>query len=101
MKHYDFVRVQAEVPVDPESAFWIYHTPTDDNGDPLDLLCRCEDGDEVALEIVSCLNSTRKYELHAHPVPKNGSPPFTGPSTDLSADSYDASARISLTRTGT
>jgi hypothetical protein len=94
---YDFVRLQAEVPVDPESVFWIYHTPIDDNGDPLDLLCRCEEGDEVALEIVSCLNNTKKYVLLAPPEPKGVSQPFTGLSTDLSVNSYDASARMHLT----
>lgn len=42
------VRVEIEVPVDPHSPFWSYHDVSDPNGDPLDLLIRAEELEEVA-----------------------------------------------------
>jgi hypothetical protein len=54
--------VQTEISYDPHSDLMRYHEVRDDNGDPLDLLCRCEDQDEVALEIIACLRRERKSE---------------------------------------
>lgn len=47
-----FERIYEEIPVDPHSGFWFYHEKEDPNGDPLDLLLRADDGDEVALDMV-------------------------------------------------
>lgn len=35
-----------EVPIDKDSAFWYYNAPADIDGDPLELMIRCEQEDE-------------------------------------------------------
>lgn len=47
--------------IDPFSAFWRYHESIDPNGDPLDLLCRAEDGDEIALSILYQKRTVMNY----------------------------------------
>jgi len=55
-----FNRVQMEVPYDPHWKFWRDHDTADPNGDPLDLLIRAEEGDEVAQHIMSGLSRTAR-----------------------------------------
>lgn len=47
-----FRRVQEEVPIDPHSPFWKYREPVDPEGDPLELMLRCEQDDEVAMVLM-------------------------------------------------
>lgn len=42
-----------EVLIDPSSPFWSLHEPIDPNGDPLDLMIRAEEGDEVAIQLLT------------------------------------------------
>lgn len=52
-----FTRLYDEITVDPHSGFWFYHQDADPDGDPLDLLIRCEEGDEEALLLMRHLRS--------------------------------------------
>jgi hypothetical protein len=43
--------IEIEIAVDPHSAFWSINIETDPNGDPLELLIRAEEEDEIACVI--------------------------------------------------
>jgi len=48
-----FSQEYLEIPVDPHSPFWLYHAETDPLGNPLDLMVRAEEGDEIAMAVMS------------------------------------------------
>lgn len=84
MSKYGFIRIEKEQPIDPHSGFWAVHVQIDNNGNPLDLLCRAEDGEEVATEILACLHQERRQEVRSssilHPAQKSITHPSVKPS---------------------
>lgn len=68
-KYEPFRRIELEQPVDPHSAFWLFHEKVDEHGDPLDLLIRAEEGDEIAQEVVKCLSLDRRSESRRPQMP--------------------------------
>lgn len=53
VKYPSFTKIDEEILVDPHSkmAYAVFYKEPDPCGDPLDVLTRCEEGDEVALSI--------------------------------------------------